>query len=361
MARPPINQQQFTAIASTLVAILVLAIGVTASQKTSESTHSLTRLESDLRFQFKMAFRHDTDERDRRLAQLDEVMQEWNASPRTSDDERLLVQWFNESLSHSLPGAVAPLPPVPEFSQRLVAVTEAPGQLGAPQAMIPANMAEPAPAQKALVAETPITPTPIKTGNDVILEQPPTVVSSGPPILPEESLPAAPLPTARLLPTATAVPDLAPPPASNPALTPVQTVSVSQGVSVNLVELAARIAGYHDGLDAVETALLGRDEPNLEFLATQVEQLDHMTRDLHFVRLYYSSLTEEEREGILEPRSMEPTLREVRRQLELYDQRTESDFLGSFDVQETKQLAALRERLAEIAKRIDKDLMTNTQ
>jgi hypothetical protein len=353
MPKRAINQQQFTAVASTLVAILVLTIGVTASQKTSEPTSSLAALESDLQFQFEMAFRHDTDEQDRRQAQLDRVMQKWNASPRTPADEHLLVQWLNESMSRSLPGAVAPLPPIPEFSQQQVAATEAPGKLGPPQAMVPATLAEPTPAPKPLATNEPITPTPIEKGkDDVLLQQPPTVVSAGPPILPEENLPIAPLPTARLLPTATAVPDLADPiePASAP--TPVQTVSVSQPVSVNLVELAARIGGYHDSLDAVETALLGQDQPDLGFLSQQVEQLDLLTRDWHLISLYYRALTAQEQEGMLAPRSMEPTLQEVRRQLRLYEKQQDSDFLGSFDRKEAEQLAAIQDKLAEITKRV---------
>jgi hypothetical protein len=125
-------------------------------------------------------------------------------------------------------------------------------------------------------------------------------------------------------------------------------------VAVNLTELVARIAGYHDSLDEVETALLRLDAPSLDVVTEQIHRLDTMTRDYGFVELYYESLTPAERQTVSEPRSMQSTLGEVERQLKRCEETLDSDYLGSFDKTAEEEIAALRVKIAEIEKRLER-------
>jgi hypothetical protein len=122
-------------------------------------------------------------------------------------------------------------------------------------------------------------------------------------------------------------------------------------VTVNMTELAARIAGYHDGLDEVQLALLRLDVPDLAVIREQIEKLDGMTRDYGFVQLYYESLTPREREAIVAPRSMQATLAEVKRQLQRCEEVRDGDFLGTLDPEAEREFADLRARVAEIERR----------
>jgi hypothetical protein len=139
------------------------------------------------------------------------------------------------------------------------------------------------------------------------------------------------------------------------ASVPVQNNNLTAApVAVNLTELAARIAGYHDSLDEVELALLRMDRPDLVVVREQIEKLDSMTRDYGFVQLYYESLTPRERESILEPRSMRPTLDEVKRQLKRCEEVRDGDYLGTLDADAEQEFADLRAKIAEIERRTER-------
>lgn len=374
------GNERLTAFVSTMVAVAILAAGVTAHQNAEFKITDVVQVASDLRFQLEMALRHDVRERDARIAQLDEVIQRWQSSPQSEADRQLLLTWLREAGARSLHGVMQPLPAMPEFSTavgaadvappaehqvRKVPSPEASPRPNAKQPAPPAKgSAEPAPAAPTLGTlyargqanePTPVTPTPADPRDEdaITLRQPSSYVPSSP--LPGSR-------TSRSL--APAGPESAPAPrpgARQPvepnllASLPVPSDRVAtEPVRVNLTELAARIAGYHDSLDEVELVLLRMDTPDLEVVTEQIKKLDHMTRNYGFVQLYYDSLTQAERDSIREPRSMHATLREVKRQLKRCEEVLDGDYLGTFDADAEKEFAALRAQIAEIERRTER-------
>jgi hypothetical protein len=344
------RNERLTAFVSTVVAVAILAAGVTATQNQENPGDDVTRAVADLRFQFDMAFRHDERERDGRLAQLDALVSAWEKSPQSADDRARLFKWLQESAGRSLPGALAPLPALPKFSRlapevvhevKKVPVDEKPIVLTPPQPAVTKS----AVANK-LVVENTITPTPSDPLEEemVALRQPPSL-APGEATVADVDKPA-----------------LAPRPAGQeqPKLVPgrlltsvaVKEEPATEQVGVNLTELAARIAGYHDALDEVETALMRLEAPSLDIVIAQIDQLDRMTRDYGFVTLYYGSLTSKEREQVIEPRSMNSTLTEVNRQLDRCAETLDGDFLGSFDQAAVQEIAGLRAKIKAIGERV---------
>jgi hypothetical protein len=347
------RNERLTAFVSTVVAVAILAAGVTATQQQDLPADDVTRAVADLRFQLDMAFRHDERERDGRLAQLDALVSAWEKSPQSADDRASLFKWLQESAGRSLPGALAPLPAVPEFSRptpavvhevKKVPVDEKPIVVTPPQPVVRHSTVA-GPANKPVVENT-ITPTPSDPLEEemVALRQPPSLA-------PGEATDAD-----------LDKPALAPRPAGQeqPKLVPgklltsvaVKEDQATEQVGVNLTELAARIAGYHDALDEVETALLRLEAPSLDVVIAQIDQLDRMTRDYGFVTLYYGSLTSKEREQVIEPRSMKSTLTEVSRQLDRCAETLDGDFLGSFDQAAVQEIAGLRAKVKAIGERV---------
>jgi hypothetical protein len=123
-------------------------------------------------------------------------------------------------------------------------------------------------------------------------------------------------------------------------------------IKINLNELAARVAGYHKGLQRVETTLLTLDKPDLTVIARQIHLLDEMTKDFHFVSLYYEALSEREKQGVLQPRSMTATLEEIERLLKRSESEESGDFLDEFDAQKQTRITRLRRQIQNIADRV---------
>ncbi len=113
-----VRSERITAIISTVVAVIILAAGVTAHQSHHAPVDDLVQLESDLRFQLEAGYRHDTDERATRLAQLEEVFQAWQQSPRLPADQELVATWLLEATIRSMPGSSEPMPTIPQFGQQ---------------------------------------------------------------------------------------------------------------------------------------------------------------------------------------------------------------------------------------------------
>jgi hypothetical protein len=349
------RNERLTAFVSTVVAVAILAAGVTATQQQDLPADDVTRAVADLRFQFDMAFRHDEREREDRLAQLEALVNAWEKSPQSADDRASLFKWLQESAGRSLPGALAPLPAVPEFSRpapavvhevKKVPVDEKPIVVTPPQPVVTnSTVAGPAVANKPIVENT-ITPTPSDPLEEemVALRQPPSLAPGEATVANVDK------------------PALAPRPAGQeqPKLVPgklltsvaVKEDQATEPVGVNLTELAARIAGYHDALDEVETALMRLEAPSLDVVIAQIAQLDRMTRDYGFVTLYYGSLTSKEQEQVIEPRSMKSTLTEVNRQLDRCAETLDGDFLGSFDQAAVQEIAGLRAKVKAIGERV---------
>ncbi len=321
------RSERITMIASTLVAIALLAAGVTAHQSRSGPVNEIVILESDLRFQLQAGFRHDPQAGNERLARLDQVIRTWQESPRSENDYELLASWLLESTRHSIPGSIEPFPPNPQFSTT-----------------IPENDLEVAAyheeAQRTIVATGPSHESPPQDAAGRVTPEDPIKVSSAELPMPNvtENSPHA----------LVSVKEETEPFVSQPS-----APKVESKVQINLHELVARIAGYHDALDEVETILLARQRPSIERLAVHIRLLDDLTHDFQFVKLYYESLTKVEKRGVVSPRSMQATLGELNRQLDRLEEDREADFLGEFDTAQEEQIEQLRKQLDAIAKRVD--------
>ncbi len=333
------GNERLTAFVSTVVAVAILAAGVTARQGSSPEVTDVVQMGSDLRFQFEMSLRHNERERDARLAQLDAVMAEWQASTQSDADRGALVTWLQEAGANSLPGALQELPAQPEFSRVQPPVEHQVMKAVAPPVESVAKLPK--------RVETPVTPTaddPLEE-EIVALRQPQSLTAGAREQPVVSKLEVAPRPGVGEQPKLVEENLLASVSVANESVEP---------VGVNLSELAARIAGYHDGLDEVETALLRMETASLDVVAEQINKLAAMTRDYSFVRLYYESLTTAERRMVLAPRSMKSTLAEVARQLTRCEEVLDGDFLGSFDKAAEAEIAALRGKLGEIRERVER-------
>jgi hypothetical protein len=367
------GNERLTAFVSTMVAVAILAAGVTAHQSAAPVDSDVVQVASDLRFQLETAFRHDFREREKRLAQFDAVMNAWNLAPQSNTDHELLLSWLREAGTNSLPGVTKPLPPVPDFSKSGLVLTDStPATMHQVQKLPATEIKQPdvrqpdvrqnvqtqnaatAPTletfsvQNHAEANTPVTPTPADPLEEemIALRQPQSMTTTPHEVEPTR-LAIAPLPGLSDPPKVVEQNLLASVPVAN-------NNAADTPVTVNFTELTARIAGYHDGLDEVELAMLRMNTPDLAVVEEQVEKLDSMTRDYGFVRLYYDSLTPQERESILEPRSMQATLEEVKRQLKRCEEVGDGDFLGTLDAQAEQEFADLRAKIAEIERRTEK-------
>ena len=207
--------------------------------------------------------------RDARLAQVEAVMAAWKASPQTDQDRELLIDWLSETVVRSMPGSVEDLSPQPEFNKSNPAKVAKVQQAALPKQLTLSTIQAPALLAGGAIPDIEVTPTPYDPFEEdgeqnvpaasekmVKLAQPITVIPAqqrvvNKPLIEMAALTQAPLPDS-LRPD----PELA---ESTPPLElspPVTAPPAEEPVAVNLTELAARIAGYHDGLDEVETDLL---------------------------------------------------------------------------------------------------------
>lgn len=315
------NSERITAIVSTVVAVVILAAGVTAQQSRYSRSDELTYLESDLRFQLESAFRLNPKQGATRLQLLEGVLASWRESPQTQADRELLSTWLLEATIRSMPGSIEALPPAPTFGQS--EPVDKPTPAAARETELPVS----APAQA--VAH-----------GDILFDSP--------------------VPTEPFVPGLT--PDLAPPlepvaehtlvSAVKPAPSP-KPEPTAPAVTINLTELAARIAGYHQGLNELKSALLADEHPQVESLVSQISSLESLANDYQFARLYFDALTPEERQSMIPPRSLKNTLTELRRHLDRLQDELEADFLGEFDAAVGEQLANLRGQLDAIVNGAD--------
>jgi hypothetical protein len=341
--------ERVTAAISTVVAIAILGAAVTAQQARTPIADRLASLESDLRFQFDLVFRDDHGALQGRLGELELTLDAWQKSPQSSDDVQLLIDWLRTSIERTMPGHSGELPPLPPFGRQrpsIVATTSprfaAPPDAKPTPALAPREAATviagaelPAEEPAIEIAPVPTTPTtPARSSAD-----PPT------PTMPPEH-PATVQPIAEL---AAAAIEAAPAPA--PPAEPTRTGIAPRpplGVNLNLAELNARIAGYHDWLAEIDAALIADDKPSARRLADLVGQLESLAGQYKFVRLYHDALTPAERRFVPAPRPMTETLA-------LVDQRvaaaTGDDFLEDFDAAHADK-PTLAQRLHNVAKAV---------
>lgn len=345
------GNERLTVFVSMAVAVAILAAGVTAHQSSSPKSTDVVQMGSDLRFQLEMAFRHNEQERTSRLAQLDEVMASWKKSTQSNTDRDELVAWLQEAGASSLPGVVRSLPASPQFSRVQPPVEH--------KVMKPVATEETSPSEEVVVeievakqeSDSPITPTafdPFEEEVDevVTLHQPPSLNPGERGGNAKSTLEVAPRPG----------------PAEQPQLLEknlLETVIDKQDepvgpVGVNFTELAARITGYHEGLDQVNLALSQMRTANLEIVAAQINELESLARDYSFVELYYDSLSPAERQMVHAPRDIRTTLDETKEQLDLCAEVLDGDFLGALDKAAEKEIQMEQDKLYEIRRRIDR-------
>ena len=290
MDKSSLRSERITAILSTVVAVAILAAGVTAHQSHNVTTEdSLSLLESDLRFQIDMAFRQNPGEGAARMSQVDEAVSAWHASPQSEIDRSRMADWLLEATIRCMPGTMEALPEVPRFGlPQEESVTSTPE----------VNIAE----------DTYIT---LETTEDATLEEE------------EETAPHAEAEQRAAMPVA-----------AETAVT----------VPINTTVLSDRMAEYHSSLDKIQSRLLIENTSDLIVLTSLVEKVEASAADYHLLGLYYEALTEQERSGIQKPRPVEPVLSELQQRI----QRARPDDAGR--TPSTSQLDALFDRVDLLSK-----------
>ena len=349
--------ERVTTLLSTLVAAGLLAAGVTAQQSRTNRPVSLERLESDLRFQIRSAFRMTPRESEQRLRQLDNVLEDFRSRPLSDADRQILGAWLLKATVRSMPGSIKPLPTAPVYSERDQAKfsvsakpskrksvaqkstlsdtsrsqseVASPARIEAPsrfEALTdPEQSTEP---RVRLAASKPVVTEFAQKGKQenadslrlsVDSEQETTLASSQP----ERSILTA---------------NLAP--------------STPSPIDINMSELMARIAGYHAGLDDLEAAAVNAKRPDEKLLSRQIELLEGLISVYQFVQLYYDSLNPQERRRVAAPRKLNGAISATRERLGHLQEEVEADFLGQYDRQLGHQLKALSQRLERIASQV---------
>ena len=324
------RSERLTAILSTVMAIAILAGGVTAFQSHHAPVDDVVQLESDFRFQLEVGFRHDVNERARRLEQLEKVSQVWQQSPRSEADRQELAKWLLEATIRSMPGSIEALPDssssfgeqpqlpvVDRVVDRTADIHVEPMTVPEHVEMTPEPLiAEPLTLKSGALVPTPVAyPQSFASAERAPIAEP-TAISF--------ELLTTPLPLATHSP-----------------------IAASQ-VRINLSELTARIAGYHEGLNEIETALLSLDAGDFAALTKKIDQLEDIASDFLFAKLYYEALTDRERLAVVEPRPMTAAFAVVGRRIDQTQVALSGDYLGEFDSRNQSRIGELRQQLAEL-------------
>jgi hypothetical protein len=114
--------ERMTTIVSALVALGILGLGVTAQPTGDGDDVRVESLESDVRFQIEMSWRHDGRIRTARQAELEQTLAAFEKSPQSPADVQLLEQWLRAAVVASLPGESGKFPATPAFGKPAVAV-----------------------------------------------------------------------------------------------------------------------------------------------------------------------------------------------------------------------------------------------
>lgn len=127
--------------------------------------------------------------------------------------------------------------------------------------------------------------------------------------------------------------------------------SSSTAVDVNLVELNARIGGYHDGLDEATAELVVDKSLNTLRMTRLVGELEELAAQHEFIMLYFQALSDRERKFVLEPRPIRPTLELAERQRRELEEAGD-DFLTSAGG--ARRPSKLAQRLEELLKAMER-------
>ncbi|MEM8944538.1 MAG: hypothetical protein AAGD11_05080 [Planctomycetota bacterium] len=348
-----VRSERITAVISTVIAVVILAGGVTAYQARTAPVEDIVQLESDLRFQLEVGFMHDHRERAARLRQLEQVTAAWRESAQASTDRTTLAEWLLEATIRSMPGSTQALPPTPAFGAAAVPPTADAVAIAEPIAPAEAEstdrlsadrhdvFVDPQPDAPFVPAVEPPTPAVFDPAEDAasdgssesqvgstLMNKPSIAIVAKPQFRPRET-----------------------PPVVVAAATPVVPV---EPIRVNLSELAARIAGYHAGLDEVELALSRLEVDNFETLTVQVREVEQLTRVYQFVSLYYESLDGAERRWVEAPRPVASTLEKLQDRIDRAQESQSSDFLGEFDANRPNRIGRLRQQVSKLVSAVSR-------
>ncbi|MEO2048943.1 MAG: hypothetical protein ABGX16_20490 [Pirellulales bacterium] len=372
------SDRRLTLVACTLIAAAILGAAVTAQHGHRQPLSALAELESDLRIQLQMAFRHDTTQHQIRQEQLDQVLNAWLQSPRSPADRQLLTQWLRQSIRDSMPGSTHPLPSLPSFSRTMPPQLPAklPAKTNTLNSLNPedidhetkkpseavereesdAAMRTPSQNSAAIaVSDSQIASVPTKTA---LPES--SSISAYKTTQPEPhhgSRTAAPLGTSHQKQTTLFTGH-----SNSSSQTLAQKTNLSKTlpaseVTINLIELAARTAGYHDGLNEIEADLFQLNElgdvlQKLTIAKWSLRKLQQLIDDYQFIKLYDSLLSKKQRQLILAPHSPAILCERFSNCLDQWSIPRGDDYLKSFDSEPTPQqatLQALRKELAALS------------
>jgi hypothetical protein len=365
---------------STLTVVAILGVAVTAKHGQRNDSRDLASLESDLRLQLKLAYRHDTDQYEVRLEQLGQLLEAWLAAPQTAQDERLLTDWFHKAIRRSMPGKGQTLPAIPNFSTldppdpepltpaenlSVVAKDHVNDLRSAPSATTETREKE---TSKEIPAGVPVgfpysqSPAEAKAssigqrqslGQIATEEDRPgagmTVEPVDGPDQPgsDNSRPVAANPTSRVSDN------------SNSQLISHSSdrASLKGPIPVNLARLARRITGYHRGIDEVDALLPGLSKREASAARQPLGRLRELAEDYRFVKLYYETLSAEERWAVDKPKSLKPLCDQFAHVLNRQAPIPDGDYLGSIDadaaIAERPELRKLQDDLAWITTHLE--------
>lgn len=305
--------ERITAVLSTLIAIAILGAGVVAqpsrTPKAVPASDRAASLESDLRYQLELAYRHDRGAFRDRTAQLEQTLQAWHASPKSPADGQLLNEWLRESISRSLPNKLQPLPPTPSFGADAEPkpVEAVPAETSPPTASSASPKESPATTKKS----PPTKASPAAAAVELAVKSEPSASVIAPiaakPKNEQPTPPRAPALARNVVVEVEAI--AAPTPIAAPPAPPAAAAKQPEPVSINLAELNARIGGYHDALDEVEAAVVAAGNgPSLALAMRLTRQIEQLAEQRRFAQLYFDSLTKRERLFVVKPRSMVETI-----------------------------------------------------
>ncbi|QDS97609.1 hypothetical protein [Adhaeretor mobilis] len=345
------TSERVTAIVSTLFAVGILGVAVTAQQLNNEPTGGLVQLESELMTQLDLAYRHDTPLLEQRVEQFNGVLQKWQQATPSAERDEKLARWIRDAMARSMPGSNRPLPETPIFETRPVA---------------PLNVAQ----TKIVESKTTTPPT------DILTDEPSRFDTNTTPTY-KPDLAMLPLSEIEVAADDEAESDVqveyvaarewnedrehenlfqepefdeARPGQTQAELTQKSVIVRHRtlgepAVDFNLRELSARIAGYHEGLAEIEAALVNHSADDSQELVTLVESLEQLDSQRQFVSLYYDLLSDRQRMFLATPRSLEPVVARVQKRLDRSERSADGDFLRPFDGEAQERLEQLRERL----------------
>jgi hypothetical protein len=376
------SDRRLTLVACTLIAAAILGAAVTAQHGHRQPLSALAELESDLRIQLQMAFRHDTAQHQIRQEQLDQILNAWLQSPRSPADRQLLTQWLRQSIRSSMPGSTHPLPSLPSFSRTMPPQlpVKLPAKTNTLDSLNPkdiehetkepseavereesdATMRTPSQDSAAItVSDSQIASVPTKTAlpESSSITAYKTTQLNPQPELHHGSHTAAPLGTSHQRQTTLFTGH-----SNSRSQTLAQKTNLSKTlpaseVTINLAELAARTAGYHDGLNEIEADLFQLNEPGdvvqkLTIAKWSLRKLQQLIDDYQFIKLYDSLLNKKQRQLILAPHSPAILCERFSSCLDQWSIPRGDDYLKSFDSEPTPQqatLQALRKELAALS------------